>query len=82
MLTSLGNASQPTGLPDWIFRIPFSLNVHRANYFELGGVILVIFRQIIRPDRSVVAVAERNLWLITQPRMVVGAYIPEVMMGV
>ena len=76
MLTSLGNASQPTGLPDWIFRIPFSLNVYRANYFELGGVILVIFRQIIRPDRSVVAVAERNLWLITQPRVVVGLYIP------
>lgn len=82
MLTSLGNASQPTGLPDWIFRIPFSLNVHRANYLELGGVILEIFRQIIGSDVGVVAVAERNLWLITQPRVVVGLYIPEVMMGV
>jgi hypothetical protein len=49
---------------------------------DFRGVARIVHRQIIRPDRSVVAVAERNLWLITQPRMVIGTYVPEMVVGV
>ena len=82
VLTSFGDIGQPAGLPDGIFRIPFSLNVYRANYFELGGVILVIFRQIIGSDVGIVTVAERDLWRVTEPGVVIGTYVPEVVMGV
>ena len=42
----------------------------------------IVLWQIVLAYGLVIAVAKRNLWLVAQPRMVIPAQIPEVVMGV
>ncbi|MNR53873.1 hypothetical protein D3C85_1739580 [compost metagenome] len=47
-----------------------------------AGIGEVVVRQITALDRSVIAIAKRDVRLRRQPRMVVDRWVPEVMMGI
>ena len=54
----------------------------RANYFNVRSVLGINYGQIIFSESIVVAVTKRYLQLITEPWMVIGVYIPKMVMGI
>jgi hypothetical protein len=72
----------PARLADRIARVPLGLDVHCLDHVVPGGVPEVVRRQVVAPERPIVAVAERHRRLVAEPRQVVAPEVPEMLMGV
>ena len=78
-------ASQPLdpgGLAQGVARVPFGFHIHRFHHLVRARVREVVGGEVRPAQRRVIAVAERDRRLIAEPRMVVGARIPEMLVRV
>src|SRR6266581_4419518 len=72
----------PARLAQSIGAVPFGLDMHGLDDAVARTVAAIIGRQIIAPDRRIIAVAERNGDRIAEPGVIIPAEVPEMLVGV
>jgi len=72
----------PVRLAHRIGAIPFGLDVDGLDNAVPRHVAAIIGRQVVAPDRRIIAVTERNGHRIAKPGVIIPAEIPEVLMRI